>query len=84
MSTTKPNLKDQCRWTGEGYYTLDLGHGIAARLFLSEKLWAETDEALYQQLQSIAPIPGILDVILTPDAHVGGMVPVGCGIACFQ
>jgi tRNA-splicing ligase RtcB len=81
MSTTKPRLKEQCRWTGEGYYTLDLGHGICARLFLSEKLWAETDEALYQQLQSIAPIPGICDVVLTPDAHVGGTVPVGCVIA---
>lgn len=62
MSTTKPTLKEQCRWTGEGFYTLDLGHGVCARLFLSEKLWAETDEALYQQLQSIALIAGIRDI----------------------
>jgi tRNA-splicing ligase RtcB len=75
------SLKERCQRTGEGYYTLDLGHGVPVRLFLSEKLWAETEELLYQQLAGVTPVPGVLEVILTPDAHVGATVPVGSVIA---
>lgn len=75
------SLKERCRRTGEGYYTLDLGHGVPIRLFLSEKLWAETEEPLYKQLASVIPVAGVLEVVVTPDAHIGNSVPVGCVIA---
>ena len=75
------SLKEQCQQTGEGYYTLDLGHGVPIRIFLNEKLFAESEEGLYQQLYNVTPISGVLEVVVTPDAHVGSTVPVGCVIA---
>jgi tRNA-splicing ligase RtcB len=75
------SLKYQCKPSGEGYYTLEDGVNVPVRLFLSEKLWAETGEDLYQQVQVAASYPGVLDVVITPDAHVGSNVPVGCVIA---
>ena len=74
-------LKDQCRPTGEGYYTLDTSPGAPVRLFLNEKLFAESEEGLYAQVRAAAEYPGVLDVVITPDAHVGNTVPVGCVIA---
>jgi Uncharacterized conserved protein len=75
------NLKDQCEPSGEGYYTLAKGVDVPVRLFLNEKLYAESDEGLYQQVQTAASFPGVLDVVVTPDAHIGSTVPVGCVIA---
>lgn len=75
------SLKYQCVPSGEGYYTLDKGVPVPVRVFLSEKLYAESEEGLYQQIQTAASFPGTLDVVVTPDAHIGSTVPVGCVIA---
>lgn len=75
------NLKDECKNSGAGYYTLDAGVNVPVRLFLSEKLWAETEEGLYQQIQTAASYPGTLEVCVMPDTHIGSTVPVGCVIA---
>ena len=75
------SLKWQCRPHPEGYYTMTEGVPVPVRLFLNEKLYAESEEALYQQIQTAARYPGVLDVVVTPDAHVGSLVPVGCVIA---
>lgn len=75
------SLKYQCRDSGEGYYTLDAGVRVPVRLFLNETLYAESEEALYAQVKTATEYPGVLDVVVTPDAHVGSAVPVGCVIA---
>ncbi len=75
------SLKWQCQPSGEGYYTLTEGVKVPVRLFLSEKLFAESEEDLYQQVKQATEYPGVLDVVVTPDAHIGGGVPVGCVIA---
>lgn len=60
---------------------MQLGIEAPARIFLSEKLYAESEEGLYAQIQTIASFPGVLQVVITPDAHIGATVPVGCVIA---
>jgi len=75
------SLKYQCKDSGEGYYTLDAGVAVPARIFLNEKLYAESEEGLYAQIKAATEYPGVLDVVVTPDAHVGSGVPVGCVIA---
>ncbi|GAB4462166.1 MAG: RtcB family protein [Armatimonadaceae bacterium] len=75
------SLKYQCQDSGQGFYTLDKGVPVPVRLFLSEKLYAESEEGLYQQVQTAASLPGVVDVVITPDAHIGSTVPVGCVIA---
>lgn len=75
------SLKERCQSTGDGYYTLDTGNQIPVRLFLTPKLQAQTDELLYSQIKYAAHLPGVLEVAITPDTHVGMGVPVGCVIA---
>lgn len=75
------SLKYQCKPTDEGYYRLDEGVKVPVRLFLNEKLYAESEESLYYQVQTATEYPGVLDVVITPDAHHGYVVPVGCVIA---
>lgn len=75
------SLKYQCKDSGEGYYTLEEGVSVPVRIFLSEKLYAESEEGLYQQIQTAASFPGVQEVVVTPDAHIGSGVPVGCVIS---
>jgi tRNA-splicing ligase RtcB len=75
------SLKYECQPTDDGYYTLNEGVGVPVRLFLSEKLFAESEETLYHQVQTATDYPGVLDVVITPDVHTGYVVPVGSVIA---
>ncbi len=75
-------LKDACRrHDSGGYYELDLGLEKAARLFLSPTLFDSLEEGVLTQARFAAAYPGVRDLVLTPDAHVGNGVPVGCVIA---
>lgn len=63
-----------------GFYRLRCETG-EARIFMSPALLADTEEGLYPQIQNAWRFPGVLDVVITPDAHHGYGVPVGCAIA---
>ncbi len=75
------NLKDECRDTGDGYYTLETGVSIPTRIFFSGKLYGQSEEGLFSQIRNATEYPGVLDVCVTPDAHIGSTVPVGSVIA---
>jgi tRNA-splicing ligase RtcB len=75
------SLKYQCKDSGQGYYTLEDGVDVPVRLFLNEQLYSETEEGLFQQIQTAASYPGVMDVCIMPDTHIGSTVPVGCVIA---
>lgn len=76
------SLKWQCEWNAEGhYYELNKGVKIPVRLFLSPKLYQESEEDLYRQVVAATEFPGVLDVVITPDVHTGYVVPVGCVMA---
>ena len=76
------SLKWQCEWNEEGhYYDLKQGVKVPVRLFLSPKLFEESEEEIYRQIVNATEFPGVEDVIITPDVHTGYVVPVGCVMA---
>ena len=76
------SLKWQCEWNAEGkYYELNKGVKVPVRLFLTEKLFQESEEEIYRQIVSATEFPGVEDVVITPDVHTGYVVPVGCVMA---
>lgn len=76
------SLKWQCEWNAEGrYYELNKGVKVPVRLFLTEKLFQESEEEIYRQIVNATEFPGVEEVIITPDVHTGYVVPVGCVMA---
>jgi tRNA-splicing ligase RtcB (3'-phosphate/5'-hydroxy nucleic acid ligase) len=74
------NWKHLARWHGDGYYELqteDIGD-VPVRLFLTPTLLQEAEDILYRQIVNATRFPGTRLVIITPDAHYGYGVPVGC------
>ncbi len=66
----------------DGYFALatgDLGD-VPVRLFLTPKLLTEAEPTLYRQIVNATRFPGAKLVAITPDAHYGYGVPVGCVI----
>jgi len=51
------------------------------RLFLTDALLAELEDGLGAQIRNARRFPGVRDVAITPDAHQGYGVPVGCVMA---
>jgi tRNA-splicing ligase RtcB (3'-phosphate/5'-hydroxy nucleic acid ligase) len=51
--------------------------------FLSETLFAQTDEALWRQAADAASYPGMIGLYLMPDTHLGYGIPVG-GVAVTE
>ncbi|MBI3202266.1 MAG: RtcB family protein [Myxococcales bacterium] len=50
---------------------------VDAHAYLSDALYAATDEALWSQIANGASYPGVIGAYLMPDTHVGYGVPVG-------
>lgn len=76
------SLKWQCEWNEAGrYYEMKKGVKIPVRIFLSPKLFQESEEELYQQIVAATEFPGVQEVVITPDVHTGYVVPVGCVMA---
>ena len=74
------NWKHLARWHGLGYYELqteDTGD-VPVRLFFTPQLLNDTEEILYRQIVNATRFPGVRMVVITPDAHYGYGVPVGC------
>jgi len=63
-----------------GFYRLRTERG-EVRIFMTEALLAEAEDALGAQIENARSFPGVLDAVLTPDAHHGYGVPVGCVMA---
>jgi tRNA-splicing ligase RtcB len=63
-----------------GFYRWRTEHG-EVRLFLTEALLAELEDGLDAQIRNARRFPGVQDVAITPDAHQGYGVPVGCVMA---
>ncbi|MBC7808478.1 MAG: RtcB family protein, partial [Akkermansiaceae bacterium] len=75
------SLKEDCKNTCEGYFLLDAGVSVPTRIFFTEKLYGASEDGLYSQIRNATEFPGVLDVAVTPDAHIGSTVPVGSVIA---
>ena len=68
--------------TPDGYFSLSTEdtRGVPVRLFLTQKLLTEAEPTLYRQIVNATRFPGTRMVAITPDAHYGYGVPVGCVI----
>jgi tRNA-splicing ligase RtcB len=81
-------LVDQERWkklarrVDHRYYDLvtEDTDGVPVRLFLTHELLVEAEDILYRQIVNATRFPGVKLVVITPDAHFGYGVPVGCVI----
>jgi tRNA-splicing ligase RtcB len=74
------NWKYYAALNPEGYFDLqteDTGD-VPVRLFFTQKLLDEAEDGLYQQIVNATRFPGVRLVVITPDAHFGYGVPVGC------
>ncbi len=74
--------KQAARRHKDGYYELkteDTGE-VPVRLFLTPALLKEAEAPLYRQIVNATRFPGVKLVAITPDAHYGYGVPVGCVI----
>src|SRR5438067_11832063 len=74
------NWKHLARWNGLGFYELqteDTGD-VRVRLFFTPQLLYDTEEILYRQIVNATRFRGVRMVVITPDAHYGYGVPVGC------
>jgi tRNA-splicing ligase RtcB len=63
-----------------GFYRWKTEQGVV-RIFMTEALWREMEESLGEQIRNAYRFPGVVDVAVTPDAHTGYGVPVGCVMA---
>ena len=68
-----------------GHYALARSGAMVTDVhaFLSESLFEQTDEALWQQAARAASYPGLIGLYLMPDVHLGYGVPVG-GVAVTE
>jgi tRNA-splicing ligase RtcB len=55
--------------------------GGEVRIFMTAALFEEMEDSLGSQIQAARRFPGVVDVAITPDAHTGYGVPVGCVLA---
>ena len=80
--TERQQWKNQVQWHPDGYYALETSEtaGVPVRLFLDEKLLRDAEHTLYAQIVQATRFPGTKLVVITPDAHHGYGVPVGCVI----
>ncbi len=60
---------------------LTQGARVPVRIFMSPELFDECEEEVLRQALVATQFPGVTDVVLTPDAHTGFVVPVGCVLA---
>jgi tRNA-splicing ligase RtcB len=74
--------KQQAVRNPAGYYDLETGDtvGVPVRLFFTPELLRSAEQTLYRQIAHATRFPGAKLVVITPDAHYGYGVPVGCVI----
>jgi tRNA-splicing ligase RtcB len=74
------NWKHLARPTNAGYYELrtEDTRDVPVRLFFTKQLLDATEDTLYRQIVNATRFPGVRLVVITPDAHYGYGVPVGC------
>src|SRR4051812_42484822 len=72
--------KADARRDPAGFYRMKVDGG-EVRIFMTETLFAQAEESLGEQIRNTRRFPGVLDAAITPDAHHGYGVPVGCVIA---
>jgi len=76
------SLKYAAIKVAEGQYVLPKVSGmlVEANAFLSESLYQDSEEGLWDQLRVAASYEGVTGVYALPDCHFGYGIPVGCAV----
>ena len=81
----KCNLKFACQKERAGLYILPImsntGMLVPAKLFLSDYLFEQLEESIWEQIVNACSLEGVLEVVISADTHSGFGVPIGCVIA---
>jgi tRNA-splicing ligase RtcB len=72
------SFKYQAYKASEGHYVLTKGVKAEIHAFLSDELYAASEEEAWVQAVNTANLPGVTKIVLTPDLHSGFGVPIGC------
>jgi tRNA-splicing ligase RtcB len=72
--------KNAARRDAAGFYRYPTERG-EVRIFMTETLFRELEDGIGVQIANARRFPGVVDVAITPDAHQGYGVPVGCVMA---
>lgn len=74
------NWKQALEWDRRGFYRWQdkATHDVEVRLFFSQALLEDAEAPLGSQIINATRFPGVRLVVITPDAHHGYGVPVGC------
>lgn len=62
---------------GDGHYVLKQSCKVPVDVFLSDALYAASEEEAWAQMVAAANFPGVVKVAVTPDTHTGFGVPIG-------
>ena len=64
---------------GPGHYVLPESRSVKVpvNVFLSEELYHASEEEAWAQMAAAANMPGVVEVAVMPDTHVGFGVPIG-------
>ncbi len=76
------SLKYAAVLVSAGHYVLPKTSGmkVDAHAFLSEDLYAASEEAMWGQLAAAASYEGVTGAYAMPDCHTGYGVPIGCTV----
>lgn len=71
------SFKFSAEKAGPGHYVLTKGVKVPVNVFLSDDLYQASEEEAWNQMATAANMPGVVDVAVMPDTHVGYGVPIG-------
>ena len=73
------SFKYQAQKVGEAHYVLDKigAMNCEVHAFLSEDLYASSEEEAWKQIVNGASFPGAIGAYLMPDCHTGFGLPIG-------
>lgn len=69
---------------GPSHYVLSKGVKVPVNVFLSDELYGASEEEAWTQMAVAANMPGVVDVAVMPDTHVGYGVPIGIVIKTLE
>lgn len=78
MDTITTSTRHSMIPTGEATALLPVDHGKPITVIGTESIRATLDDVCLQQAVNSRMAPGVTDVVLNPDAHLGYGAPVGC------
>jgi len=79
MKTTQ-EIKSNLIQVGEARWILPQDGKKPIKIIATDKILNSFDNGIWDQIENVSNMPGVEEVIISPDAHVGFGFPVGCSV----